>query len=162
MASFIQFEQCHVKSKLLTTCMSKENCWECQGPAFFPLSYRWLPCMYVFLQIISLCLKITNTCMHVYTLYHKAVNCGPLSNPENGIVDTSAGTSIGKRATYSCNTGYRLNGPMTRSCNSFGLWDPTAPSCYRKCSDKVWENICSHFDIYTELQACACMWQSIV
>ena len=63
---------------------------------------------------------------------HKALDCGPLSNPENGYVDTSAGSSLGKHATYTCDTGYRLNGSMIRSCNSSGHWDPLAPTCFRK------------------------------
>ena len=67
--------------------------------------------------------------LHVYCL---AVDCGALPNPENGIVDTSAGTTLGHNATYRCNTGYRRRGSMFRTCSADGLWTPSKPSCYRK------------------------------
>ena len=58
---------------------------------------------------------------------------GTLRNPENGYVDTSAGTTLGQRASYNCNAGYTLWGSMARTCNPDGLWTPSTPlSCDRK------------------------------
>ena len=56
-------------------------------------------------------------------------DCGPLSDPDNGIVDTSFGTTFGSRAAYTCDTGYKLFGSPLRTCGAFGLWTPTQPHC---------------------------------
>ncbi|XP_064386353.1 sushi, von Willebrand factor type A, EGF and pentraxin domain-containing protein 1-like [Halichondria panicea] len=58
------------------------------------------------------------------------VNCGSLSYPSNGAVDTSAGTTYLQRATYTCNPGYTLTGGgMTRTCQATGLWSSSEPAC---------------------------------
>ena len=57
------------------------------------------------------------------------VSCGPLAAPSNGRVDTSAGTSFGDTATYSCDTGFRLRGRVTRKCRANGLWNGKKPTC---------------------------------
>ena len=46
-----------------------------------------------------------------------AKDCGTLSNPAKGHV-SHTGTTYGKTATYSCNTGYDLEGTSTRTCQS--------------------------------------------
>ncbi len=58
-----------------------------------------------------------------------AVVCPSLSNPANGIVDLSQGTSLNAVATYSCNVGYRLEGTGQRTCGSEGGWSDTQPVC---------------------------------
>ena len=58
-----------------------------------------------------------------------AVNCGTLSNPANGSVSHTAGTTYGQTAIYSCNTGYNLMGSSTRSCQSTQTWSGSAPTC---------------------------------
>ena len=58
------------------------------------------------------------------------VDCGILAFLANGQVDTSSGTT----ATYTCNTGYILNGPSSRTCGSDGVWSPGAPTCDSKIS----------------------------
>ena len=55
-------------------------------------------------------------------------DCGALSNPANGQVNTS-GTTFGQTATYSCNTGYNLVGDSTRMCQANGDWSGSAPTC---------------------------------
>lgn len=65
------------------------------------------------------------------------VDCMALTAPDNGRVDTSSGTTFNKEATYSCNTGYRLDGEMTRTCLSNGQWSSSEPSCVRKSVNMV-------------------------
>ena len=61
-----------------------------------------------------------------------AVDCGSLLNPVHGTVDTSSGTVFERIATYRCDTGYNLAGPMTRTCGSGGSWTSSEPVCHRK------------------------------
>ena len=88
-------------------------------------------------------LKIKYHRTSVYNLCHlhydvfgccliSVVDCGPLSNPEKGLVDTSSGTTYNSVAFYTCIEGYVLVGESERRCGSDGLWTPTAPSCVRK------------------------------
>ena len=60
-----------------------------------------------------------------------AVDCGSLTNPTNGAVDKSSGTTFMMTATYTCNTGYTLIGANTRTCGGDGQWTPDAPTCLR-------------------------------
>ena len=53
------------------------------------------------------------------------VDCGSLSDPDNGRVDISQGTTYNAMATYSCNSPYTLNRTRTRTCQANGTWDPT-------------------------------------
>ena len=57
------------------------------------------------------------------------VDCGSLTNPANGSVNHTAGTTVGQTATYSCNTGYNLVGNSTRTCQATGNWSGSAPTC---------------------------------
>ena len=54
-----------------------------------------------------------------------AVDCGSLTDPGNGSVTLTVGTT----ATYSCNTGYNLVGDSTRTCQATGKWSGSAPTC---------------------------------
>ena len=67
----------------------------------------------------------------VYFFLLTARNCGTLSNPANGQVSHTGGTTYGKRATYSCNTGYYRVGTSIRTCLSTGRWSGSAPTCPR-------------------------------
>ena len=58
-------------------------------------------------------------------------DCGYLSNPVNGEVDTSAGTTEGALAHYYCKTGYTIKGTRYRTCTSSG-WSGRAPTCEGK------------------------------
>ena len=58
-----------------------------------------------------------------------AVNCGSLTDPANGRVNHTAGTTNGQTATYSCNTGYSLVGDSTRTCQAEGDWSGSPPTC---------------------------------
>ena len=57
------------------------------------------------------------------------MNCSTLSNPANGQVSHTAGTSFGQTATYSCDTGYNLVGDSTRICQANGRWSGSKPIC---------------------------------
>ena len=58
-----------------------------------------------------------------------AVDCGQLTDPDNGLVDTSYGTTFRSTATYTCDTGYALSGSQTRSCGADGNWTSSEPFC---------------------------------
>ena len=58
-----------------------------------------------------------------------AVNCGTLTNPNNGQVSHTAGTTFGQTANYSCNTGYNLVGGHNRTCQATAVWSGNAPTC---------------------------------
>ena len=61
------------------------------------------------------------------------VDCGPLTDPVNGAVDTSSGTTYQETATYTCDPGYTLRGNATRTCQltgrTTGAWSSSAPYC---------------------------------
>ena len=57
-------------------------------------------------------------------LLYLVVDCGPLSDPDNGQVDTSNGTTFGNTATYTC---HKESG--SRTCGVDGLWTSTEPNC---------------------------------
>ncbi|XP_064386320.1 CUB and sushi domain-containing protein 1-like isoform X2 [Halichondria panicea] len=67
------------------------------------------------------------------------VDCGPPTNPSNGAVDKSTGTTFMMTATYTCNTGYNIVGSESRTCGvngtsgattlTDGVWSPAAPTC---------------------------------
>ena len=51
-------------------------------------------------------------------------NTSEILDPANGNV-----SSDGLTATYTCNTGYILNGPMIRICGGDGRWSLDTPTC---------------------------------
>ena len=77
------------------------------------------------LQLLSkIHLRVDDACLPL-----TAVNCGTLTYPANGQVSHTAGTTFGRTATYSCNTGYNLVGGSTRTCQATGVWSDSAPTC---------------------------------
>ena len=65
-----------------------------------------------------------------------AMNCDTLADPPNGQVSHTVGTTLGQRATYSCNTGYNLVGGSIHTCLATGWsgsaptgWSGSAPTC---------------------------------
>ena len=60
------------------------------------------------------------------------MDCGTLTNPANGQVNHTAGTTFGQAATYSCDPGYILVGDSTRTCQATGRWSANAPTCQGK------------------------------
>ena len=57
------------------------------------------------------------------------MDCGNLTDPGNGSVTHSAGTTFGQTATYNCNTGYKLVGDSTHTCQATGNWSGSEPTC---------------------------------
>ena len=57
------------------------------------------------------------------------MDCGTLTDPANGQVNHTAGTTFGQTATYSCDTGYTLVGDSTRTCQADGMWSGNEPTC---------------------------------
>ena len=73
------------------------------------------------------------TSTSLYNLYIffllTVVDCGNLTNPANGQVSHTAGTTFEQTATYSCDTGFNLMGDTTRTCQATGVWSGNAPTC---------------------------------
>ena len=67
--------------------------------------------------------------LYVILLVLTAVNCGNLTDPADGQVNHTAGTTFRQTATYSCNTGYSLVEDNTRTCQATGTWSGSAPTC---------------------------------
>ena len=69
--------------------------------------------------------------MHFY-IAAVDVGCDNLPPILNGNVALE-GTSTGDTATYSCNSGFTLDGNSVRSCLPNGQWSGQEPSCVGKC-----------------------------
>ena len=83
--------------------------------------------------------------LHVIFIILIVVDCGSLTDPANGQVDLTSGTTFGQTATYSCNTGYNLVGDSTRTCQATGEWSGSAPACQGMLVVKDYFHMC----IYT-------------
>ena len=66
---------------------------------------------------------------HDVFLILTAVDCGHLTDPANGSVTHTSGTTFGQTATYSCNTGYNLVGNRSQTCQATGNWSGSEPTC---------------------------------
>ena len=61
--------------------------------------------------------------LQVLFLY-TVVDCGPITNPSNGQVNTSNGTTFESVVTFSCNAGYMLSHQQMLMCGADGMWSP--------------------------------------
>ncbi|XP_064386375.1 sushi, von Willebrand factor type A, EGF and pentraxin domain-containing protein 1-like isoform X2 [Halichondria panicea] len=62
--------------------------------------------------------------------------CPVLIAPSNGMIRYNMGTRpVDTVATYTCVTGYTLNGGTTRTCGSDGMWSGLPPVCQSTCPD---------------------------
>ena len=57
------------------------------------------------------------------------MDCNNLTDPDNGQVTLTAGTTFGQNATYSCDPGYNLVGDSTRTCQATRDWSGNEPTC---------------------------------
>ena len=55
--------------------------------------------------------------------------CDSLTSPGNGTVTHPGQPIYMSIATYSCNTGYVVEGQATRTCQANGTWSGSAPTC---------------------------------
>ena len=60
-----------------------------------------------------------------YTLFS---DCGSLADPADGTVNAPV-TTYESEATFSCNTGYTLQGSATLTCQADTSWDNAPPTC---------------------------------
>ena len=65
----------------------------------------------------------------IISFFFTDMNCSTLTDPSNGQVSYTAGTTFRQTATYSCNAGYNLVGDSTRICHTTGRWSGSAPTC---------------------------------
>lgn len=56
-------------------------------------------------------------------------DCGNLTDPADGSVSFSSGTTYQSVATFNCDTGYTLEGEETRTCQANETWSNIGPSC---------------------------------
>ena len=61
-------------------------------------------------------------------------DCGPLTDPVNGHVHAPHGTTYKQVATYSCDLGFTLIGPVLRTCGVNREWTQETPQCLGKLS----------------------------
>ena len=86
------------------------------------------------MQILYMCnIYITSNFQLIFTV---DVRCDGLSNPDNGqIVSCSSGTLgvgyEGDTCSFTCNTGYKLTGSDTRTCQSNRSWSGSDVVCRR-------------------------------
>ncbi|XP_078660161.1 uncharacterized protein LOC144904888 [Branchiostoma floridae x Branchiostoma belcheri] len=67
-------------------------------------------------------------CQAGNTIFCKAVQCQTLTAPTNGALSTTA-TSYQTVVTFTCNSGYQLNGATDATCQADGTWSNPVPTC---------------------------------
>ena len=75
------------------------------------------------------------TCRRGNDSYVILVQCPPLTNPNNGMINCSLGDdgfpSYEDTCSFTCNTGYKITGSDTRTCQSDENWSGTKVMCRR-------------------------------
>ena len=68
-------------------------------------------------------------------LYILLVSCSSLNNPTNGMINCSLGDdgapTYEDTCSFTCNTGYDLNGSEIRTCQNDGNWSGNSTMCGR-------------------------------
>ena len=82
-------------------------------------------CVYYFVSWIWLTVHVSAW----YFIYTAGVQCSSLDNPLNGTVSTTTDRFDGSTANYTCDTGFNLQGPASRTCQDNGTWSSQAPTC---------------------------------
>ena len=73
-----------------------------------------------------------------------AIDCGDPGTPTNGQHSLSR-TTYSSVVTYTCDVGYTLQGPNSRTCQSDGQWSGSVPQCKSKLSQHLpWQVV--YFD----------------
>ena len=81
---------------------------------------------FLFLTVITICLVETIKLCTCCILFSE---CGPLTDPPNGLVFQPDGTTLNDETTYTCNTGYYLSHTNSRVCQADGSWSNTPAIC---------------------------------
>ena len=66
--------------------------------------------------------------LHSPSMHYTVVDCGALTDPNNGQVSATT-TTYTSTANYTCNTGYNLVGVDQRICTAAGTWSDGEPTC---------------------------------
>ena len=69
----------------------------------------------------------------LYTYLPIAIDCGCPYNPRPHSSVNVESTTLGSKATYTCDHGYNLVGTATVKCQYDKKWSDVAPLCERKC-----------------------------
>ena len=69
--------------------------------------------------------------LEIYDFNTSAIKCGDLDHIQYGGVRTTTYT-VGSKAHFYCNEGYRLYGEPWRQCQYDGKWGGVYPVCKRK------------------------------
>ena len=62
--------------------------------------------------------------------------CPQLNDPDNGMVNVT-NFGIGAMATYTCSSGYQLEGSDLLTCGDDGQWSPDPPTCTLRMSQAL-------------------------
>ena len=108
--------------------------------------------------------------LHVlHNLCHLAATCSLLTAPDNGSINCNLGgdgvANLGDICSFTCNTGFRLNGDQSRTCamrRNSGRWSGRPVEC-RACKffyKIIWDIKISNIQTRTQwiyaLSHCAC------
>ena len=78
---------------------------------------------------------ILNFCDCTFHYVISLVSCSLLTDPSNGVINCSLGDdrvpSYEDTCSYTCNTGYKLTGSDTRTCQSDASWSGSDGVCNR-------------------------------
>ncbi|CAH1258061.1 LRP6 [Branchiostoma lanceolatum] len=61
------------------------------------------------------------------------IRCPSLTAPANGVMDSAGANYWQDRVTFSCNSGYRLNGASSVTCQADETWSGPVPTCAVLC-----------------------------
>ena len=92
--------------------------------------------------------------MNTHSLTRTHTDCMPLTNPTNGNIVYDNDFAIGSVATYTCNTGYGVQGGPTRTCAADG-WNDANITCGERSAVQS-----SHFSYKVEKEGVC--WYNIV
>lgn len=87
----------------------------------------YIPSVYVYLLISSICtfcVETTFSCFFIYT----EIQCPSLSQPDNGTMQMTSNTVDGVASFY-CLPTHDLEGSNRRVCGENGKWNGIQPEC---------------------------------
>ena len=70
---------------------------------------------------------------NLYFIDQNITACDQLNDPSHGSVSTPDGIVFEATATYSCESGFELEGEATATCQADGTWSSQQPQCLRIC-----------------------------